>query len=135
MTFQIDALRLVVTVAAFAGAAGIMIGRALRRSRRNDADESERLRRLDVNRRGRIVAAEVVDLLESERTTTDAPRQRMVVYKYEVAGVTYEVSQDLSGLPSTPESGFSAGSQTASVKYDSKAPTNSIIVCEEWSGI
>lgn len=90
-----------------------------------------------MNRRGRIVAAEVVDLLESERTTAaaDAPRRRVVVYKYEVAGVTYEVSQDLSGLPSTAESGVSAGSQTVSVKYDPKAPTNSIIVCEEWSGI
>jgi len=137
MIFQINVLRLVVTLAALAGAAGIMIWRALRRSRRKDADEIERLRRLDVNRRGRIVAGEVVDLLESEGTAAaaDARRQLTVVYKYEVAGVTYEVSQDLSALPSALASGSSPGSHAASVKYDPKAPTNSIIMCEEWSGI
>jgi len=135
MTFQVNFLRLLIVSAAFA-AVGIVIWRALKR-RQKDAGEIERLRRLDVNRRGRIVAAEVVDLLESESPTAaaDAHRSLMVVYKYEVAGVTYEVSQDLSALPSGLGSGCSPGSQTVSVKYDPKSPTNSIIVCEEWSGI
>lgn len=136
MTSQVNILRLAVAFAAVSAALGIVIWRTLRRSRRKDADEVERFRRLDVNRRGRIVAAEIVDLLESERTiSTDARRSLVIFYKYEVAGVTYEASQDLSALPSALGSDCSPGSQAASVKYDPKSPTNSIIACEEWSGI
>ncbi len=108
-----------------------------RRSSPKDPNEIERLRRLGVYRRGRIVAAEIVGLLEPESSmgSQDARQPLAVVYKYEVAGVTYEVSQDVSSLPPSVVSGCSPGSQSASVRYDPKAPTNSIIACEDWSGI
>ena len=105
-----------------------------KRWRRKDPYEVERLRCLDVNRRGRIAAAEIVDVVEPEAAA--ASRQGvMIVYKYEVAGVTYEVSQDLSAFPAPLAATRSLTSQTASIKYDPRAPTNSIIACEEWNGI
>jgi len=107
------------------------------RWRQKDPNEMERLRRLDVNRRGRITTAEIVDLLEPEPTDVTAASQRplMVIYKYQVAGVTYEVSQDVSALPAALAASRSLAFQTASIKYDPKAPTNSIIACEAWNGM
>jgi hypothetical protein len=104
------------------------------RWRRRSPEERERLRRLDVNRRGRITAGQVTDLLEHPSGEKSGRRARLIVYKYEVAGVTYEAAQDVSSLP---EAGCwrGAAGQTASVKYDPRHPTNSIIACEEWYGI
>lgn len=115
----------------------MVIWSTLRRSQRRDPEETERRRRMELHRRGRITAAEIVDLLEPESETgaTGARRPLMIVYKYEVAGVTYEVSQDVSALSSALRLSRLPGSRTASVKYDPKAPTNSIVLCEEWSGI
>ncbi len=95
------------------------------------ADELERQRRLDVNRRGRITSGRVVDFIEPEAT----PGARLVVYKYELAGVTYEAAQDLSTLPSVLALARHATDRVASVKYDPKVPTNSIIACEQWCGV
>ncbi len=136
MYLHINSLKLQIATAFLILLASV-IWHTLRRSQRKDPDEAERLRRMDLNRRGRIVAAEIVDLLEpaSSVAARDARRPLVVVYKYEVAGVTYEVSQDVSALPSALGPGCSPSSPISSVKYDPKAPTNSIIVCEEWSGI
>ncbi|HXJ95168.1 MAG TPA: DUF3592 domain-containing protein [Terriglobia bacterium] len=111
--------------------------RRLARWRQKDPKEVERLRRLDVNRRGRITTAEIVDLFEPDASGETAPSARpvMVIYKYQVAGVTYEVSQDVSTLPAALSASRSLASQTASIKYDPKAPTNSIIACEAWNGM
>lgn len=100
--------------------------------RKPDAAELERLRRLAVNRRGRITAGRIVDLLEPE-----APElaSRLVLYKYEVGGVTYEAAQDVSALPEIAPPARCLAGQTASVKYDPKKPTNSIIACEAWCGL
>jgi hypothetical protein len=132
-----------IVVPAFAAATACLIAgvtviwRALRRSRQQDPHEMERLRRLELNRRGRIVAGEIVDLVEPEAAAASADLHRpvMVVYKYQVAGVTYEGSQDVSALPSALGRAGFPGREFSSVKYDPKAPTNSIIAREEWSGI
>jgi len=100
--------------------------------RRKDPAELERMRRLDVNKRGRIGAGRVVDLVETE---TAGSKSRLVVYSYEVAGVTYEAAQDVSTLPEIAAIAHLASGRTASVKFDPKRPGNSIIACEEWSGL
>jgi hypothetical protein len=119
------------------GAAATWGWRRFVRWRQKDPNEVERLRRLDVNRRGRSTAAEIVDLFEPDALRVTAQRRRplMVIYKYQVAGVTYEVSQDVSALPAALSASRSLASQTASIKYDPKAPTNSIIACEAWNGM
>ncbi len=100
------------------------------RRRKKDPAELERLRRLAVNRRGRITAGKIVDLVEPESSTS-----RLVFYKYEVAGVTYEAAQDISSLSNIASPIRWLAGQTASVKYDPQKPTNSIVACEEWDGL
>lgn len=100
--------------------------------RRKDPVEIERRRRLELNCLGRITAGEIIDLIESRPPAAPA---RLVIYKYEVAGVTYEASQEVTPLPDIIPSLQSLAGQMASVKYDPKKPTNSIITCEEWNGL
>ncbi len=102
------------------------------RGRRKDPAEIERLRRLDLNRRGRICAAHILDMVDSE---PGKPAARLLVYAYEVAGVTYEVAQDISALPAIAAAAPQLLGQVASVKYDTRRPTNSIIACEDWCGV
>ena len=104
----------------------------IKRWRRKDPAELERLRRLEVNRRGRITGGRIVDLVESESSERAA---RLLVYQYEVAGVTYEAAQDVGPLPEIAAVAQHLPGQTASVKYDPKKPTNSIVACEEWCGV
>jgi len=136
MNHRAEILMLAVALTLLSGVVTV-IRSAVRRARRKDPDEIERRRRMELHRRGRITAAEIIDLVEPESGIPDARARRplMIVYKYEVAGVTYEVSQDISALSPVVRSVCLTGSQTASVKYDPKAPTNSIVLCEEWSGI
>jgi len=102
------------------------------RWRREDPAELERLRRLDINKRGRISAGRVVDLVEAE---TAGSRSLLMIYSYEVAGVTYEAAQDVTALPEFAAMARFLSGRTASVKYDPKRPANSIIACEEWNGL
>jgi len=100
--------------------------------RRRTPAELEKLRRLEINKCGRISAGRVVDMLEAEKAGSTSA---LVVYSYEVAGVTYEAAQDLSALPEIAARARFFSGRTASVKYDPKRPTNSIIACEDWSGL
>jgi hypothetical protein len=124
--------------AGVAAASGVAIGlvkvaRAfLRKWKRKSPGEIERLRRLDVNRRGRITSGQIIDWIEKH---SPAENVRLVVYKYEVGGVTYEAAQEVSALPDFNLPGTGAECLASSVKFDPKKPTNSIIVCEEWCGL
>ncbi len=119
-----------IVAAGGAAALGAWAWSRLQRWKRKDPAELERARRLQVSRIGRIAAGKVVDVIE-----TKDPNSWMVVYRYEVAGVTYEAAQDIAPFVGNRiEAGWLAG-QIASVKYDPKKPTNSILACEEWCGI
>lgn len=102
------------------------------RWRRKSPEEIERLRRSDLNQRGRITAGTVNEWLEPP---TAPSAIQLVVYRYEVAGVTYEVAQDCTLLPEVLRAASWLVGQTVSVKYDPLNPSNSIIACEEWSGL
>jgi hypothetical protein len=102
------------------------------RWRRKDPVELEKLRRLDINRRGRIGAGRIVDLVEAQ---TAGANSALVSYSYEVAGVTYEAAQEVSALPEIAVRARFLSGQTVSVKYDPRRPANSIIACEEWNGL
>ena len=106
--------------------------RAVRRWRRKSPDEIERLRRLSVNGCGRIIMGRIVELAEPQ---PDGPAGPVLLYDYEVAGVTYEAAQDLSALPAIAAAAPFLPGQTTSIKYDPKQPTNSILACEDWCGI
>lgn len=124
--------RLTLVLACAAVAAGVAAwALACLRYRVRTPEEIERGRRLDVNRRGRITSGRVVELLDTESGAAGC----LVVYRYEIAGVVYEVAQDVSALPGLDSTAARLGDQIVSVKYDPKRPTNSIIACEDWSGI
>jgi len=102
------------------------------RSRRKSPAELERQRRLEINHHGRIAVGHILNVVEP---TGGKQEPQLVVYTYEVAGVTYEAAQDISFLPAAQRFSHSLVGQTASVKYDPKKPANSVIVCEGWSGL
>jgi hypothetical protein len=131
MTFSKD-VGIAVAVSAALGLVGVWAWKAVRRWRRKSPDEIERLRRLSVNACGRVIMGRVVELAEPH---PDGPAGPVLLYDYEVAGVTYEAGQDLSALPTIAAAAPFLPGQTASVKYDPKQPTNSILACEDWCGI
>jgi hypothetical protein len=117
-----------------AGAAGLLIAAGtlwyLKLRRRKTPAELERLRRLFLTRHGRITTGEMIDLVEEQESSA-----LMLVYRYDVAGVTYEVAQDLSMLPAAAALAARAIGGAVSVRYDMKQPSNSIVVSEDWTGI
>jgi hypothetical protein len=94
------------------------------RIRRKPKDKEKR-RRLDVNSSGRLGDATILEI------TGDA-----IFYEYSVRGMTYTAAQDISKLreliPGDPERLIG---RPASLKYSSQNPANSILLCEEWSGL
>jgi hypothetical protein len=124
------------TIGLAGGAAGVLVTagaitfRKLRRKK--DPAELERLRRISLGRTGRIISGEITGLIEPEGENR-APL--LLVYRYDLAGVTYEVAQDVSTMPAVVAVAGRMVGQAISVKYEMKHPGNSITVCEEWSGI
>jgi hypothetical protein len=117
---------------AAAALAGVWVWKTVRRWRRKSPDEIERLRRLAVNACGRIVPGRIVELAEH---VAGGPAGPILLYDYEVAGVTYEAAQDVNALPQIAAAAPFLPGQTTSVKYDPRQPTNSILACEVWCGI
>ncbi len=97
--------------------------RAWLRRRPSDV-ELERQRRVALNRMGKIADGSVLDVLDCA-----------IEYSYDVRGVGYTATQDISTLQDRmPGDRFSAAGP-ASVKYDPRNPANSIVLCEDWSGL
>jgi hypothetical protein len=102
-------------------AAGIYF---LVRWRRKPKDKEKR-RRLMVNQFGRIGDATITDLQDDT-----------LFYSYSVAGVSYTASQDVAALRDRmPANVERLIGRAASLKYAPQNPANSILVCEEWSGL
>jgi hypothetical protein len=131
MTLSRD-LGIVVAATAAVALVGVWAWRTVRRWRRKSPDELERLRRLAVNACGRIIPGRIVELAEP---AAEGPAGPILLYDYEVAGVTYEAAQDVGALPEIAAAAPFLPGQTTSVKYDPKQPTNSILACEGWCGI
>jgi len=92
---------------------------------RGNPIERERRRRLQVNREGRL----------GDGTITEMARDA-IYYSYSVGGVEYTASQDTGQLRDRipPEAERLIG-HPVSIKYESRNPANSIVLCEEWSGL
>jgi Protein of unknown function (DUF3592) len=105
--------------------------------RRPTPEEIERERRAELVRSGRIMDGTILDISEFEAPPApDRPAEiHFLLYKYEIGGVAYESSQDVSALrdlvnPAELRLGF-----PCSVRYDIHRPENSIVVAENWSGL
>ena len=126
-----------------------------------DASEIERQRRAYLNKVGRIVEGQILEISENafpdgdgkhhsapaknnSSTSTGAKiataassngTQRLIYYTYSISGVTYETAQDVTGLEERLHLKRAAVGQTASVKYDPSNPSNSILLADDWSGL
>ena len=107
---------------------------ALLRRKPKRPDELERERRLLLDSVGRITDGTVIDVQElgpqsGHRAAT------LLIYKYDVAGVSYECSQDVTHLRHWINLHSCRLGLPTSVKYDPHNPGNSLVVSESWMGL
>ncbi len=116
------------------GAATLTLGwvYSLRRKRKT-AEELERERRRWINSVGRITDGTVIDV--HEITSNAEASAQLLVYQYDVAGVSYEASQDVTYLRQLINLHACRLGAPTSVKYDPHNPGNSIVVSESWVGL
>ena len=105
----------------------------LRRKPKAPAD-LERERRTLIDAIGRITDGTVIDVHELSPSNGHYPAV-MLVYKYEVAGVSYECSQDVTYLRQWINLHSCRLGLPTSVKYDPHNPGNSLVVSESWMGL
>jgi hypothetical protein len=116
------------------GAVGLAIaGLALLRRKPKTADERERERRSWLNEVGRITDGTVIDVQEIVPNGYHAAT--MLIYKYDVAGVSYEASQDVTYLRQWINLHSCRLGVPTSVKYDPHNPGNSLVITESWIGL
>ncbi len=108
-------------------AGALLIG--LSRRRRKAPHELERERRLQINAKGRIAEGSLVQVVQS------GTGGRLLCYQYTVAGVTYNAAQDITALRHIVRLDGVCEGVPARVKYDPQNPSDSIVVCEAWSGL
>jgi|SRR5579872_1246887 len=116
-------------------AALILIAIWAGRRRRSTPESREKTRRQYLNTSGRITDGTVIDAHEEPAVAPGSFPAQLVVYRYDVAGVSYEASQDVTCLRHYVDLHTCRIGLPASVKYDSANPANSIVIAEGWSGL
>jgi hypothetical protein len=117
------------------GATAAIVGYALL-SRRNKKtpEQLEHERRTQLTLGGRIIDGNVIDVLELSESES-GQQMTLLIYKYDVAGVTYEASQDVTHLRQFIDLYSCRLGLLASVKYDPHNPGDSLVISETWSGL
>ena len=93
-------------------------------NKRNSPERREQQRRLFVNREGRLGDAMIIDVMDDT-----------LIFQYEVSGVSYTSSQDVSTLRQFLPGGIDRLIGIVAIKYMQRNPANSIVLCEVWSGL
>ncbi len=117
-----------VTTAAMALAGALMVltpvlGYRAWKLRRVNPAERERQRRAALVASGKISDATLIEI-----------RELLLFYSYQVRGVEYIASQDVSELQPYMPADLAVLS-AISVKYDPRNPADSILLSEQWSGL
>lgn len=116
------------------GSIGLAIASyAMLRRKPKDADQIELERRTWLNTIGRITDGTVIDV--QEITNALNRPATMLIYQYDVAGVSYEASQDVTYLRQWINLHSCRLGVPTSVKYDSRNPGNSMVIAEGWVGL
>jgi hypothetical protein len=105
----------------------------LLRKKPKTADDLERERREWLDRIGRITDGTVIDVQEMPGTTDRAAT--FLIYHYDVAGVSYEASQDVTYLRQLINLHSCRLGLPTSVRFDPQNPGNSIVLSERWMGL
>jgi len=127
-----DSLRLYGLIAASGTA--LLGAYVLMRRKPKTADDLERERRVWLEGTGRITDGTVIDVQELEAVARRHAAV-MLIYKYDVAGVSYECSQDVTYLRQWINLHSCRLGLPTSVKYDPHNPGNSLVVSESWMGL
>jgi len=104
-----------------AGALVWVVAQYVRRQR--SPQERERRRRIRLHVNGRLTEVTVYQ--------ADAA---FLQYGYQIAGVAYDTTQDISTLTQYLPRPAETLVGTAAAKYDPQNPANSIVICEHWQG-
>jgi hypothetical protein len=116
------------------GALGLAgVSYLLFRRKPKTVDELEKSRRVWLNGIGRITDGTVIDV--QEITSETRPPATMLIYQYDVAGVSYEASQDVTYLRQWINLHSCRLGLHTSVKYDPHNPGNSMVIAEGWIGL
>jgi hypothetical protein len=103
------------------------------RRHRKTPEQREQERRLRISNSGRITDGTVIDV--SEMQSNGSGELQLLIYQYDVAGVSYEASQDVTHLRHMVDLHTCRVGLPASIKYDPANPGNSIVIAENWTGI
>jgi hypothetical protein len=101
--------------------------------KRPSPDELEAARRDQLISFGRIVDGMLLDHFQIE--SEDGTTREMLLYQYEISGVTYECSQDVTLLREIVDPATVKVGMPCSIRYQPGIPENSVLVAERWSGI
>jgi hypothetical protein len=126
--FPIRVYTLLAGGAGAAFAAYWMFGR-----KKKSAAEIERERRDWLNQIGRITDGTVIDV--QDLVPNGHPAATMLIFQYDVGGVSYEASQDVTHLRQWINLHSCRLGLPTSVRYDPQNPGNSIVVSEKWMGL
>ncbi len=97
------------------------------------SDELELERREMLMSFGRIVDGMLLDGFQV--TGEDGTTRNMLLYGYEISGVTYECSQDITPLADILDPESIKLGMPCSIRYQPGSPENSLVVAERWSGL
>jgi hypothetical protein len=109
-------------------AAYLIVGR-----KKKSSAEIERERRDWLNQIGRITDGTVIDV--QEIVPNGHAVATMLIFQYDVGGVSYEASQDVTHLRQWINLHSCRLGLPTSVRYDPHNPGNSIVVSEKWIGL
>lgn len=116
------------------GASGVLLTAylLLRRKPKTPA-EIEQERRTWLEQVGRITDGTVIDV--QEMPGADHKASTLLIFQYDVAGVSYEASQDVTYLRQLINLHSCRLGLPTSVRYDPQNPGNSMVVSEKWMGL
>ena len=122
-------------IASLAGAVAVAAGTGLWffTRKRPTEEELERGRRQSLVSFGRIVDGSLLDCYQI--TAEDGTTRDMLLYQYEISGVVYECSQDITPLAAILDPAAVKVGMPCSIRYQPGSPENSILVAERWSGL
>ena len=116
------------------GASGVMLAAyLLLRRKPKTPEEIERERREWLDQIGRITDGTVIDV--QELRSNEHKAATLLIFQYDVAGVSYEASQDVTYLRQRINLHSCRLGLPTSVRYDPQNPGNSIVVSEKWMGL
>ena len=115
------------------GAGVLLVAYFLLRRKPKTAEDLERERRAWLDQVGRITDGTVIDV--QEITPNGHAAATMLIFRYDVGGVSYEASQDVTYLRQWVNLHSCRLGLPTSVRYDPQNPGNSIVVSEKWMGL